>query len=107
MAADDLKEHQRFSLLMEQSIRMANREVLHPIVDPLTDEKVLAVAVEVARRRAAYVYLTLKLGQAGEHHPTGDELNAAKNEYMAARDAFAELMHTIEQGYVDLPERKA
>jgi hypothetical protein len=106
MTDNDLKQHQRFALMMEQSIRLANREVLHPVVDPLTDDKVLAVAVEVAKRRATYVDLTLKLGKTGEHQPSGDELNAARNEYMAARDAFAELMHTIEQGYVDLPERK-
>ena len=104
MTEDELREHQRFALSMEQSIRMANREVLHPVVDPLTEERVLAVAVEVARRRSAYLELTLKLGKEGEHQPTGEELNAAKIDYMAARDAFGELMHTIERGYVDLPE---
>ena len=63
---DTLREHQRFALMIEHSVRMANREVMHPVVDPLTDEKLLAVAVEVAKRRAAYTELTLKLGAPGE-----------------------------------------
>jgi len=44
---DDLRAHQRFAMRMEQSIRSANREILHPVVDPLTGEKVLRVAIEV------------------------------------------------------------
>ncbi|MEK9678783.1 MAG: hypothetical protein VW169_10375 [Rhodospirillaceae bacterium] len=101
---DDLRDHQRFALKMEQSIRAANREILHPVVDPLTGEKVLRVAVEVSKRRAKYLRLALQLGEAGEHHPSGDELQDAREDYQEARNAFSELMHTIERVYVNLPE---
>ena len=47
MSDDYLREHRRFASVIEQSIRLANREVMHPIVDPLTEDKVLAVSVEV------------------------------------------------------------
>lgn len=103
MPSDDLREHQRFALSIEQAIRLANREVLHPIVDPLTEARILAVAVAVAKRRAAYIEAILKLGDQDSTQPTGDALRELRLEYQESRDAFAELMTTIERGYVDLP----
>ncbi len=103
---DDLRAHQRFAMTMEQSIRSANREILRPVVDPLTEEKVLRVAVEVSKRRAKYLKLTLQLGEAGQPHPSGEELQDAREDYQEARNAFTELMHTIERGYVNLPEHE-
>ena len=103
MSSDDLREHQQFAMKIEQAIRMTNREVLHPIVDPLTEEKVLSVAVEVAKRRAAYIGAALQTGAADQPSPSGDELRVLRLEYEECRDAFAELMTAIERGYVDLP----
>jgi len=103
---DDLRAHQRFAMRMEQSIRSANREILYPVVDPLTGEKVLRVAIEVSKRRARYLKLALQLGEAGEHHPSGEELRDAREDYQEARNAFTELMHTIERGYVNLPDHE-
>lgn len=74
MSSDDLREHQQFSMKIEQAVRMTNRQVLHPIVDPLTEDKVLSVALGVAKRRAAYIGATLKMGTDGPHQPSGDEL---------------------------------
>ena len=103
MTGDDLRDHQRFTLSIEQAIRLANRQVLHPVVGPLTEERILAVAVEVAKRRAAYIDATLKLGGRDEPPPSGDELRDLRLAYEESRDAFAELMTSIERGYVDLP----
>ena len=101
MPDDDLLSHRRFVAEIQQAIRLANREVLHPIVDPLTDKKVIAVAVEVAKRRAEYIQATLNLG--GPSKPSGEDLKAHRLAYEESRDAFSELMTTIERGYVDLP----
>ncbi len=103
MSSDDLREHQQFAMKIEQAVRMTNRQVLHPIVDPLTEDKVISVAVGVAKRRAAYIGATLKMGISGPHQPSGDELRSLRLEYEEGRDAFAELMTAIERGYVDLP----
>ncbi|NQV47444.1 MAG: hypothetical protein HQ504_06640 [Rhodospirillaceae bacterium] len=105
MSEDDLKDHQHFSKHVEQAIRVANREVINPVVDPLTEDKVISVAVEVAKRRAAYIEATLKMCNPGGPQPSGDELRALRMEYEEAREAFGALMTTIERGYVDLPER--
>ena len=105
MPNDDLREYQRFSSVVEQAVRLINREVLHPIVDPLTEDKILSVALNVAKRRAAYISATLKLGVSKEVQPSGEELHELRMGYHEARDAFAELMTSIERGYVDLPER--
>ncbi|MDD9878734.1 MAG: hypothetical protein OXR84_14965 [Magnetovibrio sp.] len=103
MPTDDLRHHQRFALSIEQAIRLANREVLHPVVDPLTEEKVLSVAVAVAKRRAAYIEATLQIAGQGDDKPSGEKLRELRLAYQESRDAFAELMTTIERGYVDLP----
>ena len=68
--------------MMEQSIRAVNREIMHPIVDPLTEDKVLSVSIEVAKRRAKYIDLTLQLGDASENQPSAEELNKARDNYI-------------------------
>ena len=104
MSDDDLRVHRRFLAGIQQAIRLANREVLHPIVDPLTEKKVVMVAIQVAHRRAAYIQATLALGGEENDKPSGETLRTLRLEYEESRDAFAELMTTIERGYVDLPE---
>ena len=101
MPDDDLIRHRRFVAEIQQAIRLANREVLHPVMDPLTEQRIISVAVEVAKRRAAYMKATLDLG--GSSKPSGEELRNLRLAYEESRDAFSELMTTIERGYVDLP----
>ncbi len=103
MSDSDLRKHQYFSQSIEQAIRMANREVLHPIVDPLTQAKILSVAVEVAKRRGHYIDATLKLGKVGETPPSGEELRKFRIEFEEARDGFTALMTVIERNYIDVP----
>lgn len=106
MSDDDLHKHRHFVNEIEQAIRMANREVLHPVVNGMTDEDVIAVAVEVAKRRSAYLKATLTLGHGDGKKPSGEALAELRNTYKESRDAFAELMHSIERGYIDVPSHK-
>ena len=103
MSDDDLHKHRHFVNEIEQAIRMANREVLHPVVIGMTDKDVIAVAVEVAKRRSAYLKVTIEMGQSVGKKPTGNELAPIRANYEESRDAFAELMHSIERGYIDMP----
>ena len=67
MSDDALHKHRHFVNEIEQAIRLANREVLHPVVNGMTNDDVVAVAIEVAKRRSAYLKATLELGHsAGE-----------------------------------------
>ncbi|MDA8637300.1 hypothetical protein N9L49_01640 [Rhodospirillales bacterium] len=104
MSNEDLRSHRHFVSEVEQAIRLANHEVLNPIVSPLTEEKVISVAVHVAQRRAAYLSAALDLAKSEDEQPSGDKLRTLRREYEESRDAFAELMTTIERGYVDLPK---
>lgn len=106
MSSEDLRNHLHFVSEVEQAIRLANHEVLNPIVSPLTEDKIINVAVHVAKRRAAYLSAALDLAKPASEQPNGDELRKLRLEYEESRDAFAELMTTIERGYVDLPLTK-
>jgi len=103
MSDSNLREHQFFSQSIELAIRAANREVLHPIVDPLTKDKVIAVSIEVAKRRGMYIAAALKMGGSPEGHPSGDELKKLRLEFEESRDAFGALMTAIERDYIDVP----
>ncbi|MEE8351547.1 MAG: hypothetical protein V3R37_05070 [Rhodospirillales bacterium] len=104
MTSEDLLENKQFIMNAEQSIRAANQEVINPIVGHLSEGVVVEIAIEVAKRRAAYVQATLKLGQRGEHQPTGAELKELRLEYEETRDAFDAFMAAIERGYVEIPD---
>jgi hypothetical protein len=106
MTDTDLQEHRQFIMNAEQSIRVANKEVMNPIVGQLSEDKVVYIAVEVAKRRAAYVEATLKLGQHGVHQPTGSELRELRLEYEESRNGFDAFMTAIERGYVDVPSQR-
>ena len=104
MSNEDLRNHRHFVSEVEQAIRLANHEVLNPLVSPLSEEKVISVAVHVAKRRAAYISASLDLAKSENDQPSGDQLRTLRLEYEESRDAFSELMITIERGYVDLPK---
>jgi len=103
MSDSNLRDHQFFSQSIELAVRAANREILHPVVDPLTKNKVIAVSVEVAKRRSAYIAATLKMGDASDDSPSGEELKRLRLEFEEARDGFGALMTAIERDYIDVP----
>ena len=83
--------------------------MLNPIVGQLSEDKIVYIAVEVAKRRAAYIEATLRLGKhgvQGPHQPTGSELRELRLEYEESRNGFDAFMTAIERGYVDLPSKK-
>ena len=104
MTDSELRKHQYFSQTIEQAIRMANREVLHPVTAPLTQDKILSVAVEVAKRRSRYIEKVLNLGADGKTPPSGEDLRTCRIEFEEARDGFSALMTAIERNYIDVPE---
>lgn len=107
MAANDI-EILRFTRDMEQSIAVANREIIHPLIPEITRESVLPLAISVARLRAHYLQAAFAIA-ADDHGDTPsqqeiDELRRHREMYHEARLAFEALMHAIERGYVDLAE---
>jgi len=104
MTDSELRKHQYFSQSIEQAIRLANREVLHPVTDPLTQNKVMSVAIEVAKRRSRYIEKVLNLGKDGETPPSGEDLRTYRIEFEEARDGFTALMTAIERNYIDVPQ---
>ena len=105
MNDDDLRTHRHFVAEVEQAIRLANRETLNPVVEPLTEKKIISVAVHVAKRRAAYLSAALDLAKPDPEQPSGEQLRELRIDYEESREAFAELMTTIERGYVDVPKK--
>lgn len=103
MVDSNLREHQFFSQSIELAVRAVNREILHPVVDPLTKDKVIAISIEVAKRRGMYIAATLKMGKTSDDRPTGEELKKLRLEFEEARDGFGALMTAIERDYIDVP----
>ena len=54
---DETALQQRFLLEIEQRIRVANREVIHKRIPPITSENLLPFVVSVARLRARPAYV--------------------------------------------------
>ena len=103
MEDNEIKAHRHFVSSIEQSIQLANREVINPLINPFTDERILAFAVEVAKLRGAYLKAALDVGQPKKAGPGPSHLKALREAFEEARDAFTALMTAIERGYVDLP----
>tara|TARA_B100000315_G_C14366126_1_gene490736 strand:- start:68 stop:391 length:324 start_codon:yes stop_codon:yes gene_type:complete len=106
MNTEDLAHQQRFLMEAEQSIRVANREVISTHIPPLTTENILPFAISVARLRARYLDAAFKFSEK-EHGDALDEpevtaLRHHRDMYEEARDAFEALRTAIERGYVDL-----
>jgi len=104
MTDNDLRKHQYFSQSIEQAIRLANREVLHPVTDPLTQDKILSVAIEVAKRRSRYIEKILSLGKESQEPSSGETLKKYRIDFEEARDGFTALMTAIEHNYIDVPD---
>lgn len=104
MIDDELRKHRHFVSEIETAIRLANREVLNSTLGSLTEDKIVSFAVHVAKRRAAYLSAALDLAGPDGKQPSGEKLRELRVSYQESRDAFSELMTTIERGYVDVPE---
>lgn len=96
-------EHRQFVMNIEQSIRLANRETLNQMILPMTKEKVISVAVEVAQARGTYLKSALDMPGQGESDQYTLDLKKLRQTYEEKRDAFANLMTAFERDYVDLP----
>ena len=107
MAASDI-EILRFTRDMEQSIAVANREIIHPLIPDITRESVLPLAISVARLRALYLQAAFKMSAENRGDTPNqqeiDELRRHREMYEEARLAFDALIHAIERGYVDLAD---
>ncbi len=104
---DDLRRNQHFIAEMEQAIRVANREVIDPLLPPINRDSVLPLAIAVARLRGAYLQATFKLGAVEGDAPSEADIETLarhKNSYVEAREAFEALMTAIERGYLDLSD---
>ena len=105
--AENIEKNQRFLRETEQAIRVANNEIIHKEVPPITSERMLSFAVAVAKLRAAYISAAFRF--ADSKHADGpegiaeiDELNLQRSRFEVARDAFIALQRAIELGYMDV-----
>ncbi len=106
MEENSIKAHRHFVSSIEQSIQLANREVINPMIAPFTEERIFTLAVEVAKLRGAYLKAALEIGQPKEAGSEPSRLKGRREAFEEARDAFSALMTAIERGYVDLPSNK-
>ncbi len=97
---DYLADNRRFMLQMEQTIQMANREVIHKQIAPITSERMVSFAVAVAKLRASYIKLAFKFADGKDGEAEIEELDIHQKRFEVARDAFIALQRTIELGYV-------
>lgn len=104
--ADEMIQAQHFLKEVEQAIRVANREVIHQQVPKVTRERILGLAVTVARMRARYLAEALRMTEL-ETGGSYDEdavatLKIVRERYDEARHAFEALTQAIDRGYVEV-----
>ncbi len=102
---EELVKNQRFMKEIEQGIRLSNNEVIHQKIPPITSERMLSLAVAVARLRAEYIETAFTFADAkyadGAESDTGiDELRLRRSRFEETRDAFIALERAIELGYM-------
>jgi hypothetical protein len=103
-------DQKRFLHEIEQSIRSANREIIHARLPELNRESILAFATAIGRLRARYLEAAFHLGvnEAGDAPdlPSVAEVKIRREMYEEARAAFEALIEGIEKGYIDVVELK-
>ena len=104
MPETTLRDHVHFSLSMERTIRQSNREAMISMMEPLTEEQLVSVSVEVAKSRATYLIAALKVGVTDDSAPSASELKELREDFEEKREAFSALMTAIERGYLEIPE---
>jgi len=102
---DILAKNKHFLMEVEQSIRLANTEVIHQQITPITSERMLSFAITVAKLRVKYIKAAFNFADA--LHTAGNEGEAEMNDltlhrrrFEEARDSFIVLQRAIEIGYV-------
>lgn len=102
---DVLAKNQRFLRETEQAIRLANNEVIHKQVPPITSDRMLSFAIAVANLRAQYIEAAFKFTDV--KHTEGedgvaeiDELSLRRKRFEEVRDAFIAMQRAIELGYM-------
>lgn len=102
---DNLRKQQHFLNEVEQTIMLANREVIHQDIDHISRDTVLGLAVTVSRVRASYLKAILAEAakrEAAFSDVTVKSIRAKREQYEEAVQAFEALRHAIERGYVEL-----
>lgn len=102
MSDSAARDHVHFTLSMEHAVRMSNREVMAAEMEPLTEDQLLSVSVQVAKSRASYMVAAVKVGDP-DNAPSASELKELRFDFEEKRDAFAALMTAIERGYISGP----
>ena len=108
MNVDDGAKRQHFLAEIEQSIKIANREVIHQKIPPVSKKNMLSFAVSVARLRAQYLEAAFIFSDKvqGDGIEDGDVtvLTNHRERYEQTRAAFEALTQAIDRGYVDIAE---
>jgi len=91
---------------MERTVRLSNREVMVSMMEPLTEEQLVSISIQVAKSRAAYLIAALKIGATDDSAPSASKLKELREDFEEKREAFSALMTAIERGYLDDPETK-
>ena len=102
---DDLRQQQHFLNEVEQTIMLANREVIHQDIAHISRDAVLGLAVTVSKVRAGYLKAILTEAskrEAAFSEQTVKTIKAKREQYEEAVQAFEALRHAIERGYVEL-----
>ena len=102
---DNLAANRRFLSQVEQAIQVANNEIIHKQVAPITTERMLSFAVAVAKLRANYIELAFRFADAkhasdAEEGAVINELDVHRERFEIARNSFMALQRAIELGYV-------
>ena len=102
---NDLAKNQRFLRETEQAIRIANNEVIHKHVPPISSERMVSFALVVAKLRAQYIKTAFEFADAkgadeGARAAGIGELSSCRTNFEEARDAFIALQRAIELGYI-------
>lgn len=108
--SDDLRSQLHFLKEIESAVMVANREVIHQHIPPVSKDAILGLAVSVSRVRADYLKAIMM--EANKKEAAFSESSAAilkkkREQYEEAVKAFEAMRHSIERGYTELeaPEK--
>jgi len=102
---DELEKNRRFLLEVEQGIRLANNEVIHDKIPPVTTERMLSFAVSVAKLRLNYIegaftFADTKLPSGDSGEAQVKALRLHRERFEESRNAYLALQRAIEIGYI-------
>ncbi len=101
-----LRRHRQFVLELEREIGQLNRGIVHERMPHLNRARCLELAAAVARSRAEYLELALRMSSAEPENSMTErgigELASARQRFEELREAFTAMERAIECGYVDV-----